>query len=147
MSSAYRRPQLVAASVPMAGPGNMVAELPPEEPATLIVTPPDGYEQVDAGGIGDILRTIPSLATAAQDLDSTWGQIRDLNGQEDPDPQPTQKSLTGERPTPAKLLGIGLGGILAALLAAVGIYWAGGNLAWALVGGGFVAVLVAWFMG
>lgn len=125
----------------------------PEEsgPQPLIVTPPQNQGAVTPGGMTDFFSSVHTLAGAAREVRGTWGEINDLGGQEDPPPQPTEKAL---RQGPIDDGGGGMGflglttvGILAGAAAAVLVWLAGGNLAWALVSGIAAALLLPFVLG
>lgn len=116
--------------------------------APLITTAPPNQGNLGLPFLDNILGTIPSLANAAGQVDATWGEIRDLGGNEEAPPQPTEKNLSGPGPSSGMgfagvtAMGVAIGAVVAGL-----IWWAGGNVAWALVGGIAAAILSAWVTG
>lgn len=128
--------------------GMMMA--PPEgQGGELIITPPENQGFVGSWGLSNIMSTIPSLATAAQDVDASWGALRDLDGSEKSPPQPTERSLDvgPDESNGMGLLGLSTTGLIAGGFVAVAIWAAGGNIAWALIGGVLAAILAAYIVG
>lgn len=116
-----------------------------DEPAPLTVTPPPGQGAVTAGDLTSFFGTVHSLAGASREVAGTWGDINQLGGQEDPPPQPTEKSLRQgpiDEPGGMGFLGLGVSGLVAGAVAGVLVYLLGGNIAWTLIAAVAAALLV-----